>query len=180
MGYTAAMEAAVTPLGARHTLEELHDTPVIDKGFFVLMGNNVLLFRLLQEGRREEFRQALAWWLAATKGYAPKLVKADSVLDWTRPAQALACQVRALRPAPGAVSALAGETIKIWESRAVDGVGVPGSVIAVGCGEITVACGRGALEIRRLQRAGGRSLEAAAFLRGRPVAVGEQLDAAPW
>jgi formylmethanofuran dehydrogenase subunit A len=74
LGYTAAMEAAVTPLGARHTLEELHDTPVIDKGFFVLVGNNVLLYRLLQEGRREEFRHALAWWLSTTKAYAPKLV----------------------------------------------------------------------------------------------------------
>ncbi len=74
LGYTTAMEAAVTPLGARHTLEELHDTPVIDKGFFVLVGNNVLLYRLLQEGRTEEFRHALAWWLGATKAYAPKLV----------------------------------------------------------------------------------------------------------
>jgi formylmethanofuran dehydrogenase subunit A len=82
LGYTTAMEAAVTPLGARHTLEELHDTPVIDKGFFVLMGNNVLLYRLLQEGRREEFRHALAWWLTATKGYAPKLVNPGSDALW--------------------------------------------------------------------------------------------------
>ena len=74
MGYTTAMEAAVPPLGARHTLEELHDTPVLDKGFFALMGNNLLLYRLLQEGRREEFRQALAWWLSVSKAYAPKLV----------------------------------------------------------------------------------------------------------
>lgn len=74
LGYTTAMEAAVTPLGARHALEELHDTPVIDKGFYVLVGNNVLLYRLLQEGRREEFRNALAWWIKVTKAYAPKLV----------------------------------------------------------------------------------------------------------
>jgi formylmethanofuran dehydrogenase subunit A len=74
LGYTTAMEAAVTPLGARHTLEELHDTPVIDKGFFVLVGNNALLYQLLQAGRRDEFRNALAWWLRATKAYAPKLV----------------------------------------------------------------------------------------------------------
>jgi formylmethanofuran dehydrogenase subunit A len=74
LGYTSAMEAAVTPLGARSTLEELQDTPVIDKGFFVLVGNNVLLYRLLQEGRLEEFRNTLAWWLCATKAYAPKLV----------------------------------------------------------------------------------------------------------
>jgi formylmethanofuran dehydrogenase subunit A len=82
MGYTAAMEAAVTPLGARHTLEELHDTPVIDKGFFVLMGNNVLMYRLLQEGRREEFRQTLAWWMSATKAYAPKLVNPGGDEFW--------------------------------------------------------------------------------------------------
>jgi formylmethanofuran dehydrogenase subunit A len=82
LGYTSAMEAAVTPLGARHTLEELHDTPVIDKGFFVLMGNNVLLYRLLQEGRREEFRQALAWWISVTKAYAPKLVNPGADELW--------------------------------------------------------------------------------------------------
>jgi len=82
LGYTAAMEAAVTPLGARHTLEELHDTPVIDKGFFVLVGNNVLLYRLLQEGRREEFRHALAWWLSTTKAYAPKLVNPGADELW--------------------------------------------------------------------------------------------------
>ncbi|HSE44230.1 MAG TPA: amidohydrolase family protein, partial [Gemmatimonadales bacterium] len=82
LGYTAAMEAAVTPLGARHTLEELHDTPVIDKGFFVLVGNNVLLYRLLQEGRREEFRHALAWWLSTTKAYAPKLVNPGGDEFW--------------------------------------------------------------------------------------------------
>jgi len=82
LGYTTAMEAAVTPLGARSTLEELDDTPVLDKGFYVLVGNNVLMYRLLQEGRREEFRHALAWWLAATKAYAPKLVSPGSDEMW--------------------------------------------------------------------------------------------------
>jgi formylmethanofuran dehydrogenase subunit A len=82
LGYTTAMEAAVPPLGARSTLEELHDTPVIDKGFFILVGNNVLLYRLLQEGRLEEFRQALGWWLSATKAYAPKLVNPGSDEMW--------------------------------------------------------------------------------------------------
>jgi formylmethanofuran dehydrogenase subunit A len=82
LGYTSAMEAAVTPLGARHTLEELHDTPIIDKGFYVLMGNNVLLYRLLKEGRKEEFRQAVAWWLNATKAYTIKLVNPGGDEPW--------------------------------------------------------------------------------------------------
>src|SRR5437660_3648584 len=40
LGYTTAFDAAIPPLGARHAHEEFHDTPVIDKGFLVLMGNN--------------------------------------------------------------------------------------------------------------------------------------------
>jgi formylmethanofuran dehydrogenase subunit A len=74
LGYTTAMEAAVPPIGARHALEELNDTPVIDKGFYVLLGNNVLLYRLLKEGRMGEFREAVAWWLNAAKAYTIKLV----------------------------------------------------------------------------------------------------------
>ncbi len=40
LGYTTAMDAAVAPLFARHTHEELADTPCIDKGFYVLLGNH--------------------------------------------------------------------------------------------------------------------------------------------
>ena len=82
LGYTTAMEAAVTPIGARHTLEELHDTPVIDKGFYVLLGNNIFLQQLLQEGRREEFKQAVAWWINATKAYTTKLVNPGGDEPW--------------------------------------------------------------------------------------------------
>ena len=74
LGYTTAMEAAVPPIMARHALEELHDTPVIDKGFYVLLGNNVFLYQLLKEGRMDQFRQAVAWWVNVTKAYAAKLV----------------------------------------------------------------------------------------------------------
>ena len=40
LGYTTAFDAAIPPLGARHAHEEFEDTPCIDKGFYVLMGNN--------------------------------------------------------------------------------------------------------------------------------------------
>ena len=82
LGYTTAMEAAVTPIGARHVLEEFHDIPVIDKGFYVLLGNNVFLYDLLKAGRREDFRQAVAWWVNATKAYAVKLVNPGSDELW--------------------------------------------------------------------------------------------------
>jgi formylmethanofuran dehydrogenase subunit A len=82
LGYTTAMEAAVPPIGARHTLEELQDTPVIDKGFYVLLGNNIFLQRLLQEGRYDDFREAVAWWVASTKAYAVKLVNPGGDEPW--------------------------------------------------------------------------------------------------
>ena len=82
LGYTTAMEAAVTPIGARHTLEELQDTPVIDKGFYVLLGNNIFLQQLLQQGRREEFKQAIAWWINSTKAYTTKLVNPGGDEPW--------------------------------------------------------------------------------------------------
>ncbi|NKB36790.1 MAG: formylmethanofuran dehydrogenase subunit A [Gammaproteobacteria bacterium] len=82
LGYTTAMEAAVTPIGARHTLEELHDTPVIDKGFYVLLGNNIFLQQLLKEGRKEEFKHAIAWWINSTKAFTTKLVNPGGDEPW--------------------------------------------------------------------------------------------------
>ena len=69
LGYTTAMEAAVSPIGARHVLEEFEDTPIIDKGFYVLLGNNIFLHNLIREKRMEEFEQAVAWWVCATSIY---------------------------------------------------------------------------------------------------------------
>ena len=82
LGYTTAMEAAVTPIGARHTIEEMHDTPVIDKGFYILLGNNVLLHQLLKEGKKDEFREAVAWWVNATRAYTIKLVNPGGDEPW--------------------------------------------------------------------------------------------------
>lgn len=82
LGYTTAMEAAVTPIGARHTLEELHDTPIIDKGFYVLLGNNIFLQQLLKENRMEEFKHAVGWWINSTKAYTTKLVNPGGDEPW--------------------------------------------------------------------------------------------------
>src|SRR6185503_14277414 len=65
LGYSTVMEAAVPPLGARHAHEELDDTPVIDKGFYVLMGNNELAMRLIAAGDRAQLHDYVAWLLNA-------------------------------------------------------------------------------------------------------------------
>jgi formylmethanofuran dehydrogenase subunit A len=82
MGYTTAFDAAVPPLAARHGHEELSDIPVIDKGFFVLMGNNEFIMRQIAAGERERLRHYVAWLLQATKGYAIKLVNPGGVELW--------------------------------------------------------------------------------------------------
>ena len=82
LGYTTVMEAAVPPLSARHVLEELEDTAILDKGYYVLMGNNSFLHRMLEKGRMEEFREAVAWWLNASKAYTIKLVNPGADEQW--------------------------------------------------------------------------------------------------
>ena len=82
MGYTTAFDAAVPPLSARHAHEEFEDTPCIDKGFYVLMGNNHYIMKALQEREPERLRWFVAWLLGAAKGYAAKLVNPGGVEVW--------------------------------------------------------------------------------------------------
>lgn len=60
MGYTTAFDAAIPPLAARHVHEEFEDTPCIDKGFFVLMGNNHFIMQSIQRNEPERLRSFIA------------------------------------------------------------------------------------------------------------------------
>ncbi len=71
MGYTTAFDAAIPPLAARHVHEEFDDTPCIDKGLYVLVGNNHYIMRAIQENEHERLRAILGCLLSAAKGYAP-------------------------------------------------------------------------------------------------------------
>src|SRR6186713_2966632 len=50
LGYTTVFDAAVAPLMARLAHGELDDTPIVDAGFFVLIGNDDYLLRLIDAG----------------------------------------------------------------------------------------------------------------------------------
>jgi formylmethanofuran dehydrogenase subunit A len=82
LGYTTAFDAAIPPLAARHAHEEFHDTPVIDKGCFLLFGNNHYVLSQIAAGETERLRAFVAWLLAAGKGYAVKLVNPGGVEVW--------------------------------------------------------------------------------------------------
>jgi len=82
LGYTTAFDAAIPPLMARHTHEEFDDTPIIDKGFYVLMGNNHYIMRQLEKNEPERLKAYIAWLLNSTKGYAAKIVNPGGVEVW--------------------------------------------------------------------------------------------------
>ena len=82
LGYTTAFDAAVAPLTARHSHSELDDTPCLDGGIFVLMGNDEYLLRQIERGERDRARDYAAWLLRATGGYAVKIVNPGGVEAW--------------------------------------------------------------------------------------------------
>jgi len=82
LGYTTVFDAAVPPLGARHAHEEFHDTPIIDKGFFTLIGNNHYALRQIAAGDPARLKDFVAWLLESSRGYALKLVNPGGVEVW--------------------------------------------------------------------------------------------------
>lgn len=102
--------------------------------------------------------------------YAEKVDKAEARVDWAPPAAEVDRLIRGLSPFPGAWCDVAGERVKLLGSRLVAGTGAPGAVL---CG-FTIACGDGAVEITRAQRAGKRPMAADEVLKG--LDLGERLS----
>jgi methionyl-tRNA formyltransferase len=104
---------------------------------------------------------------------APKIDKAEARLDFTQEAKQVERQVRAFAPWPGAFFELDGERFKVLAADPVDGSGAPGTVLD---DALTIACGSGAVRPARIQRAGKPAMDTAEMLRGKPFAVGTQLN----
>jgi formylmethanofuran dehydrogenase subunit A len=82
MGYTTVVEAAVPVLSAKHTHEELRDTPIVDKACCLLMANNEIVLDLLEKGDAERAKQVVAWLINAAKVYGVKAVNPGGVTAW--------------------------------------------------------------------------------------------------
>jgi formylmethanofuran dehydrogenase subunit A len=89
LGYTTVIEAAVAPIGARVSHMELDDTPIVDAGFLVLMGNDEYLLRQIAAGERERARDYAAWLLGAAGGFGIKIVNPGGVEQWKSGAREL-------------------------------------------------------------------------------------------
>ena len=107
--------------------------------------------------------------------YAHKVEKSEAQVDWTQDAASIVRRIRAFDPFPGASSALDGETVKLWAAEAQAGASseAPGSVLAVTPSGISVAAKDSIVTLTELQRAGGKRLRVADFLRGFDVKAGQ-------
>ncbi|MGP8320154.1 MAG: formylmethanofuran dehydrogenase subunit A [Methanosarcinaceae archaeon] len=82
MGYTTVFEAAVPPLEARHTHEEMRSIPMIDTGGYLVLGNNWFIMRYLRDGEIERAANYVAWMMKTHKTYGIKCVNPAGVENW--------------------------------------------------------------------------------------------------
>ncbi|MDR6664590.1 methionyl-tRNA formyltransferase [Rhizobium sp. 1399] len=108
--------------------------------------------------------------------YAAKIDKAETRIDFSRDAKDVHNHIRGLAPFPGAWFELESngkaERIKVLGSELAAGEGAAGALLT---GDLVVACGAGAVRLTKLQKAGGKPLAAADFLRGTPLTAGTRL-----
>jgi methionyl-tRNA formyltransferase len=104
--------------------------------------------------------------------YAHKIDKAEAAVDWSVSAEEVDRKIRGLSPFPGAFIEVDGVRVKLLASRLAEGAGHPGEVLDEA---LSVACGTGAVQLLRLQRAGKGAQDALEFLRGMPLPKGTRL-----
>lgn len=149
-----------TPIGAEETTAGLHDR-LSEMGAGLIVEALTRLPELTPEVQPDE---------GVT--YAAKIDKGEAQIDWSKPAEVVDRKIRGLSPFPGAWCEIDGQRVKLLASRLAKGIGEAGEVLD---DSLTVACGSGAVELLRLQRAGKGAQDREAFLRGFPVAKGARL-----
>ncbi|WP_370160006.1 methionyl-tRNA formyltransferase [Salipiger bermudensis] len=151
-----------TEIGAEETTGELHDR-------LSAMGAGLIVQALSQ-------LDSLTPEVQPEEGvtYAQKIDKAEAAVDWTRPAEEISRQIRGLAPFPGAWTLLGEHRIKLLGARVVDGQGAPGTALD---DSFTIACGTGAVQVTRAQRAGKGAQDSETFLRGMAIPQGATLGA---
>ena len=150
-------------IGATMTAGELHDI-LMEQGAEAM----VEAMAKLEDGNLPLVTQAEDGVL-----YASKIDKSETRIDFTRPAIEVHNHIRGLSPFPGAwlEIELGGrpERIKVLSSDMAEGEGQPGEVLD---DRLSIACGSGAVRLKRLQKAGGKPLDAQEFLRGTQLPPG--------
>jgi methionyl-tRNA formyltransferase len=162
----AMLLSASTSITANDSTESLHDR-------LASMGGELIVKALAQAAKRALKPQA-----QPTQGvtYAQKIEKHEALIDWSLSAGKIEQRIRAFNPFPVASSSLKEEVIKFRQACLIPlsaPIGaLPGQVLAVGDAGVDVCTADGVLRVTQLQKAGGKALAAADFLRGFEIQVG--------
>ncbi|WP_020208558.1 methionyl-tRNA formyltransferase [Gilvimarinus chinensis] len=102
--------------------------------------------------------------------YAPKISKAEALIDWNDSAENIDRKIRAFNPFPIAFTRHSNKpdaAIRLWKCELEPSVsGTPGTIMTLDNGRITVACGKGGIAITQLQLPGKKPMAVADLLRG--------------
>ena len=104
--------------------------------------------------------------------YAPKIDKLEAEVDWARTAVEVDQHIRGLSPSPGAWTMVRGQRVKLLMSSVSEGTGDAGIALDE---TLRVACGSGAVNLVRLQRAGKEAMDWDTFLQGFTIVKGARL-----
>jgi formylmethanofuran dehydrogenase subunit A len=80
MGYTACFEPAMLPANARQAHMEMGDTPMVDKGAFVMLGSDDYFLRQLAAKQEfERIKDYVAWTMHSAQAIAVKVVNPGGI-----------------------------------------------------------------------------------------------------
>ena len=154
------------PLTAHDSTDSLHDKLAALGGRLIVQALELAACGGLTPGRQP----------AEGIAYAHKIEKHEADIDWSQSALAIERRVRAFNPFPVAFSTLGLESVKLREATVLQGAAPPaarpGEVVGVGDAGVDIATGDGILRVSKLQKAGGKTLAAADFLRGFDIRPG--------
>ncbi|MCM1438645.1 MAG: methionyl-tRNA formyltransferase [Roseburia sp.] len=108
--------------------------------------------------------------------YCKKISKQDAAVDFTKPAAAVANLINAYSPSPAAYANLNGCAVNFLKAALKEGAGEIGEVLSADKNGIVIACAGGAVNITRLQFAGGKPLTASEAVNGRKIKAGDRFD----
>ncbi|MFC1523688.1 methionyl-tRNA formyltransferase [Thermodesulfobacteriota bacterium] len=109
---------------------------------------------------------------------APLLSKEQGLIDWSRPAASISCQIRGLDPWPTAYTSFQGKRMRLFSPRVIDEpvTSPPGVLCRVSPQGLVIATGEGCLLVRELQKEGSKRMAVDVFLRGHSLSVGDFFD----
>jgi methionyl-tRNA formyltransferase len=126
--------------------------------------------QLIREGTAEPVVQD-----ESQASHQPVITPHDTIIDWSRPTEELYNLIRGANPAPGAVTRLCGEDLRIFDVRRATGAGTPGTVTEIDSDSFSVATGDGAIAILTVQPPKSKKIPASEFIQITRLQAGDAL-----